>query len=191
MKVKLILLGSLLILPAVLIGWGDKAMDFQITTSGIDELGIEVRAPYGTRSLQHALLINNGPHYVLACELVFEVTTEDGKVLSTRRNVYSGSLLERDQVRGTAILDEEEKITPHSSWLLGFGEPGMERVENAPPALTEERISPEVFPGVKKCRKLSIRISGVITEDGKAHGPAVQEFLKHMDEDLRELKEAS
>lgn len=153
-----------------------------IETKGLAELGIELKAPYGPRSLQHVLLTNNGPHYVLACDIVFEMTTSDGAVFTARKVVYSHPLLEKNLDKRKALLESEPGISPNSSWLIGFDETGLQPVLEGVPEL-EPGFNGN-FPDIAKCTHLGITLSGVVIETGEAFGPQGQAFLSHLEQEI-------
>lgn len=155
-----------------------------ITTRGIDELGIKLEHPYGERSLQHAVLTNDGPHYLLACSLVFEVTTKDGRVLSSEKVVYDADpLLEKDITKRKALLKKNPGIAPNTRWLIGIGDDtGLEPITTTPPPFSEQSIVHKLFPDMQNYTHFSITLAGAVTETGEAFGPRAREFQAALNE---------
>lgn len=158
-----------------------KSDDLIITTQGLEELGITLQAPYGSRSFHHALIINNGPHHVLACDVLFEVVAKNGEVSSGHKVVFSHALAEEDPAERRAFLMKEPAIAPHTKWLVGLGvDPALEPVGDTPPPLADDAI----LPDVKNYKQLNITLKAVVIEDGRAFGSNAQGFLKHLNEEL-------
>jgi hypothetical protein len=189
---KLTLTTALILLVAItLVGWtryirNHSTKEMIIETRGLAELEIDLEAPYGTHSLQHVLLINKGPHYILACDILFEATTADDRVFTARKVVYSYPLFEKDLVKRKALLQSEPGIAPNSKWLIGFDEIGLQSVSRTLPRLGSDRWN-AILPDPRECKHLRITLNGVVIESGQAFGPLAQEFLRHLEEQI--LKE--
>lgn len=65
----------------------------KIETVGLAEFGIRVEAPYGPASPMHALIVNNSSHTLIACDVVFEYTKDDGTVLPAYKTVIFGDVV--------------------------------------------------------------------------------------------------
>lgn len=164
----------------------DQPPRMTIETKGLTELEIDLEAPYGEDSMEHVLLINRGSHYLLACEIEFEVTTNDGRVLSAKKVLYSFPLLENNSVKRMELLKSEPGIGPNSRWLVGFDQTGLEQIGSTVPPLKAATLT-KIFPDPKECKQLVITLTGAVIETGEAYGPLANEFLQHMRDDV--LKE--
>jgi|ERR1044071_4207816 hypothetical protein len=160
-----------------------------IETVGLDELGIRLEAPYGQASPIHALIVNNSSHTLIACDVVFEFTKNDGTVLPANKTVIFGDVVSASADTRTSVLRNNPCIAPHSKMLLGLGrEPDMVRISDRLPQLgqrvVEATMNKEVsFP------KVTIRLNAVMFEDGSIAGPMGEQFRAKINEALSEDKE--
>ncbi|HKP38808.1 MAG TPA: hypothetical protein VJT71_18265 [Pyrinomonadaceae bacterium] len=160
-----------------------EAAKMTIETKGLPELEIELAAPYGTESMEHVLLINRGPHYLLACDIRFEATSTDGRVLSARKVLYSYPLFESDPSKRMKLLKLEPGIHPNSRWLIGFDETGLQPVISTVPPFQRATVK-DIFPK-SNYKHLVITLSGAMTETGEVYGPLAKEFLEHIEDKIR------
>lgn len=159
--------------------------DFEITTVGLDDLGIHLQAPYGTKSVHHALVVNDSSHHLLACEILFDFVTRTGEVQSARRVVGYAQLLSAKPKEREALFKSQPGIAPHSKMLVGMEEPDLVPITNKlPPLASEFSIKDE--RGSQNYRKLVIRLNAVVIENGEALGPGAKEFTTHLQTLLKE-----
>jgi hypothetical protein len=160
-----------------------------ITTVGLDDLHIGLKAPYGTASIHHALIVNDSPHTLLACEIIFEFITRDGEIRSNRKVVgYTELLLAKPAAR-QALIKFQPAIAPHSKMLVGLGvEPDLVRISGTLPPLTTKTSIEETGANLEMYEKLVIRLNAVVIEDGHAFGPGAADFLTHLKALLGEKK---
>lgn len=158
----------------------DNAQDIVIETVGLNELNIQLESPYGALSPHHVLLVNNSPHHLLACEIVFNWISQDGKVYPAKRIIAYGDLLEANPVTRQNLLKSSLGISPRSKMLVGLGvEPDLVRVTNKLPPVGKANID-QVLNDSIKFEKLMITLNAVVLETGEAVGPGAQEFLFHL-----------
>lgn len=159
-----------------------------IETVGLDDLNIHLEAPYGSLSPYHALIVNDSAHHLLACDVVFEAVTEDGRVLSSRRVIAYGDLIKASSEARQRLLKLQPGIAPHSKMLLGLGvEPDLVRVfGNQLPPLGDPNVV-TILRSSTKIERLIIKLNAVVIESGEALGPTGQTFLTHLQEEV--LKE--
>lgn len=161
----------------------------KIETVGLDELGIRLEAPYGPASPVHALIVNNSSHTLIACDVVFEFTKNDGTVLPSYKTIIFGDVVSAPADQRSSLLKNNPCIAPHSKMLIGLGtQPGMVRISDRLPALgktlVEATMNNEVsFP------KVTIRLNAVMLEDGSIAGPLGEQFREKIKEALSEDKE--
>jgi hypothetical protein len=160
----------------------------KIETVGLDELGIRVEAPYGPRSPNHALIVNNTSHTLIACDVVFEYTKDDGTVLPAHKTIIFGDVVSAPADQRSAVLKNNPCIAPRSKMLIGLGtETDMVPISDRLPALgtsaveatRNDRIS---FP------KLTIKLNAVMLEDGSIVGPLGEQFREKIKQALAEDK---
>lgn len=187
---KAAVVGVLIAALLALLGWAKYMSAHEsggviVTAKGLDELGIRLEVPYGSRSLQHVLLVNDGPHHLLACDIVFEFVTRSGEAFPAHNIVYNPlPLKEEDPERRKAALTQEPGIAPRTKWLIELtGSPGLQRVEGALPPPTEGG-SFETVRESEQYSRVNITVGGAIVETGQAYGPRAQEFLGHVREEL-------
>jgi len=159
-----------------------------IETVGLDKLGIRVEAPYGQASPMHALIVNNSSHTIIACDVVFEYTKDDGTLFPAYKTVIFGSVVSVPPPKRPALLKNNPCIPPHSKMLLGLGrEPDMVLITNRLPELGNSAVEVTRNPKVS-FPKVTIRLSAVMFEDGNVAGPTGEEFRKKVNEALSEDK---
>lgn len=183
---------SLLVLVILLLDWRQQVKtknspDLVITTVGLDDLRISLEAPYGTKSIHHALIVNDSPHHLLACEIVFEFITRSGETHSNRKVVGYTELLSAEPAAREALLKSQPGIAPHSRMLVGLGvEPDLVRVSGRLPPLAGKSGLEETGTNLEMYEKLVIRLNAVVMENGQALGPGAAEFLTHLKTLLKE-----
>jgi len=159
-----------------------------IETVGLDELGIRVEAPYGQASPMHALIVNNSSHTLIACDVVFEYTKDDGTVFPAYKTVIFGAVVSAPTKERPALLKNNPCIPPHSRMLLGLArEPDMVPITNRLPELAEAAVDVTANPKVS-FPKVTIRLNAVMFEDGNVAGPMGEQFRKKVKEALSEDK---
>ena len=159
-----------------------------IETVGLDELGIRVEAPYGQASPMHALIVNNSSHTLIACDVVFEYTKDDGTVFPAYKTVIFGAVVSAPTKERPALLKNSPCIPPHSRMLLGLArEPDMVPITNRLPELGEAALDVTANPKVS-FPKVTIRLNAVMFEDGNVAGPMGEQFRKKVNEALSEDK---
>jgi hypothetical protein len=188
-------LGSVLLLSIVVLIWAkqvktDRPTNLQITTVGLDELQIRLESPYGARSINHALIINDSSHHLLACELLFEFTTKTGEINTAQGVVAYTNLLKAKPSDREALFKLQPGIAAHSKLLFGMGaEPKLLRVsDEVPPLPAEIRTVENKNPDLPIFEKLVIRLNAVVIEDGRAFGPGAPKFLDHLNRLLEEVE---
>lgn len=160
----------------------------KIETVGLDELGIRLEAPYGPASPVHALIVNNSSHTLIACDVVFEFTKNDGTVLPSYKTVIFGDVVSAPPDMRPSVLKGNPCIAPHSKMLIGLArEPDLVPISNHLPelgeAMVEATMNSEVnFP------KVTIRLNAVMFEDGSIAGPMGEQFREKVKEALSEDK---
>ena len=186
--------GAILVLVALLIVITTKVQtnnppDIKVETIGLDDLGIRLETPYGSKSPRHVLLVNDSQHHLLACDLVFEVTTTDGVVSPARKIVAFSYLLKAAPDVRKKLMISFPGIAPRSKMLLGLGvEPDQVRITSALPKLESSGLAVTLKDSVK-IDKLIIRLDAVVLENGDVVGPRATEFLTELNDLL--LKEKS
>jgi hypothetical protein len=159
-----------------------------IETVGLDELGIRVEAPYGPASPMHALIVNNSSHSLIACDVVFEFTKDDGTVWPANKTVIFGDVVSAPAGTRSSALKNNPCIAPHSKMLLGLGrEPDMVPISDRLPALGEAAIEATMNSEVR-FPKVTIRLNAVMFEDGSIAGPMGEQFREKVKESLSEDK---
>lgn len=189
MAIKIILAGLLVISSVIVLLTmrTTKSQPFVIETVGLDALDMHLESPYGQNSPYHALIVNRSSHNIIACEVLFELITDDGRVLPGRRIVAYQDLLEATPSARKSLLSSHPGIAPHSRMLVGLGvEPELMRVDDKLPALGQTSTE-MVSKGSVGIKKLVITLNAVVIESGEALGPKGQEFLVYLkDEVLKE-----
>lgn len=197
MRIRIVVIGSLLLLSTVILIWTkqvktDQPTKLLITTVGLDELHIRLESPYGAKSVNHALIINDSPHHLLACELLFEFITKTGEIHSTRGVVaYTNLLMAETKGARESLLKSQPGIAPHSRMLFAMGaDPKpLPASGELPPLPTDvrtvegEKMNQTIF------EKLVIKINAVVIEDGRAFGPGAEKFLAHLDQLIKGVKQ--
>jgi hypothetical protein len=152
-----------------------------ITTVGLDDQDIGLEAPYGTKSVRHALIVNNSRHHLIACEILFEFVTRTGEIHVARKVVGYTELLSAEPAARQALLRSQPGIAPHSKMLTGIGvEPDLVRVSRGLPPLTGKSSIEEPGANFEIYERLVIRLNAVVIENGQAFGPGASEFLPHL-----------
>ena len=197
MRIRILIFGLLLLLSIVVLIWTkqvktDRPINLLITAVGLDDLHIRLEAPYEARSVNHALIINDSAHHLLACELLFEFTTKTGEI-HTRQGVVAYTNLLTALKPGTRemLLKSQPGIAPHSKMLFGMGaEPKLlQASDELPPLPTDVMTAEEKQMNWAIFDKLVIRLNAVVIEDGRAFGPGADKFLDHLDKLIREVKQ--
>src|ERR1043166_398669 len=98
-----------------------------IAAIGLDDLGIHLQAPYGAKSIHHALIINDGPHSLMAFEVLFEFVSKTGSIDSHPRIVGYAQLLRAKPSEREALFKQGVGITPHSKFLVNIGMQGPDK----------------------------------------------------------------
>ena len=157
----------------------------EITPVGLDEFGIRLESPYGTRSVHHVLLINNTPHNLIACEILFEFVTHSGETHTARKVVGYTELLSATPAQRAALLKTQPGIAPHSKMLIGLGvEPDLVRVSGQLPAVSNPSVE-EKPETLQRYQRLVIKLNAAVLENREAIGPGGPEFLHHLETLLR------
>lgn len=196
MRFRILIFGLMLFLSLAVFLWtkpvnSDPPINLPVTTVGLDDLHIRLKAPYGARSFKHALIVNDSSHHLLACELLFEFTTRTGEIHATQGIVAYASLLAATKP-GTreTLLKSQPGIAPHSKLLFGMGMDPKLLLGPAevPPLPTHDSTVEEAEMDWEKFEKLVIRLNAVVIEDGRALGPGADKFLNHLGQLMKEDK---
>jgi hypothetical protein len=187
-----VLIGCVLAVGGALLLAGRVETDnktMKIETVGLDELEIHIEAPYGPASPVHALIVNNSSHTLIACDVVFEFTKNDGMVLPANKTVIFGDVVSAPPDKRSSVLKNNPCIAPHSKMLLGLGgEPDMVPISNRLPQLGKGAIEATMNEEVS-FTKVTIRLNAVMFEDGSIAGPMGEQFRVKVNEALSEDKE--
>lgn len=168
----------------------ENSQGFTIETIGLDELDIDLESPYGLESFQHALVVNNSPHNLIACNILFDFTRADGVVKSANKTVLFADLLEASEEARKRLLKVSPGIAPHSKMLVGLGvNPDLVRVYVELPPLGKADFIGTPNENAVPFKKLVVRIDAVVLEDGKAVGPGATNLLKQVQESLAKGQE--
>lgn len=197
MRIRILALGLLLLLSTGVLIWTkqvktDPPPKLEVTAIGLDDLNIRVEAPYGSRSVNHALIINDSPHHVLACELLFEFITKAGEIHTTQGVVAYANLLTAERADAREKLFKSQLgIAPGSKMLFGMGaDPKLLPASGElPPLATDVRTVEAEKMNRAIFEKLVIKLNAVVIEDGKAFGPGADKFLAHLDQLIKEVKQ--
>ncbi|HJT66881.1 MAG TPA: hypothetical protein VJ749_10525 [Pyrinomonadaceae bacterium] len=162
-----------------------------IAAIGLDDLGIHLQAPYGAKSIHHALIINDGPHSLMAFEVVFEFVSKTGSTDPHPRIVGYAQLLRAKPTEREALFKKGVGVTPHTKLLVNVGMQGPDMVEvtDTLPPLTDSAVgldNPEV---TERYEKINIRLNAVVLENGEILGPGAKEFNNYVQKVLREAQQ--
>lgn len=80
-----------------------------------------MEAPYGPPSPIHALIVNNSSHTIIACEVIFEFTKDDGTLLPANKTVIFGDVVSAPADTRRSVLKNNPCIAPHSKMLIALG----------------------------------------------------------------------
>ena len=162
-----------------------------ITAIGLDDLGIHLQAPYGTKSIHHALIINDGPHSLMAFEVVYEFVSKTGSTDPHPRIVGYAQLLRAKPTEREALFKKGVGVTPHTKLLVNIGMQGPDMVEvtDTLPPLTDSAVGVDNPEVTERYEKVNIRLNAVVLENGEILGPGAKEFNGYVQKVLREAQQ--
>jgi len=163
-----------------------------IAAIGLDDLGIHLQAPYGAKSIHHALIINDGPHSLMAFEVLFEFVSKTGSIDSHPRIVGYAQLLRAKPSEREALFKQGGVgITPHSKFLVNIGMqgPDMVVITDTLPPLTDSAVGLDNAEVTERYEKINIRLNAAVLENGEILGPGAKEFNGYVQKVLRETQQ--
>jgi len=170
----------------------ENAYTAMIAAIGLDDLGIHLQAPYGAKSIHHALIINDGPHSLMAFEVLFEFVSKTGSIDSHPRIVGYAQLLRAKPSEREALFKQGGVgITPHSKFLLNIGMqgPDMVVITDTLPPLTDSAVGLDNAEVTERYEKINIRLNAAVLENGEILGPGAKEFNGYVQKVLRETQQ--